>query len=67
MGPLPKHKYPKARQGDRRAHLGIKQPALESCPQCNSPKLPHHACTVCGNYGGREAVAIKEPKKKEAA
>ncbi len=64
MPPLPKRKYAKARQGERRAHLGLTPPALDYCPQCHSPKLPHHACPVCGSYGGREAVEIKTPKEK---
>ena len=66
MGPLPKRKYPKARQGDRQSHLGLKPPALAPCPQCHTPKLPHHVCPVCGSYAGREAVEIKTPKKKSA-
>jgi large subunit ribosomal protein L32 len=59
MPPLPKRKYPKARQGKRRNHLGVAPPTVVKCSQCNSPKLPHHACPVCGYYGGREAVEIK--------
>lgn len=64
MGPLPKHKYPKARQGKRRSHLGLTIPSLDECPQCHSPKLPHQVCPVCGSYAGREVIKIKIPKKK---
>lgn len=64
MPPQPKRKYAKARQGERRSHLGIVPPSLENCPQCSSPKLSHHACRVCGYYAGREAVEIKAPKKR---
>jgi large subunit ribosomal protein L32 len=64
MTPLPKRKTAKARQGERRSHLAISPASLMNCPQCNSPKLPHHACLTCGNYDGREAVKIKSPKKK---
>ncbi len=64
MGPLPKHKYPKARQGDRRSHLGLKVTSLVDCPQCHSPKLPHRVCPTCGSYAGREVITIKSPKKK---
>ena len=64
MGALPKRKYAKARQGKRRGHLGVSPPSLENCPQCNSPKLPHHACPTCGTYGGREVIEIKSPKPK---
>ena len=64
MGALPKRKYAKARQGERRAHLKLSPPALAICPQCQSPRLPHHACPTCGSYNGRDAVEIKAPKKK---
>lgn len=64
MGPLPKRRYPKARQLDRRRHLGITVPSLVDCPQCHTPKLPHHACPACGYYNGREVIAAKVPKKK---
>jgi large subunit ribosomal protein L32 len=64
MPPLPKRKYAKARQGRRRAHLGLALPTLGECPQCHSPKLPHHVCPVCGSYAGREVVKVKSPKKK---
>lgn len=64
MPPLPKRKYAKARQGKRRNHLKLSPPQLESCPQCHSPKLPHHVCPTCGSYAGREVVEIKSPKKK---
>jgi large subunit ribosomal protein L32 len=67
MTPLPKRKYAKARQGQRRAHLGIKAPALMECPQCHSPKLSHLVCPTCGSYGGRDAVEIKVPKPKKAS
>lgn len=64
--PVPKRKYAKARQGERRAHLGIKAPALVDCPQCHNPKLPHHVCLTCGSYAGRQVIEIKSPKKKAA-
>jgi len=64
MGALPKRKYAKARQGKRRSHLGLTLPPLEDCPQCHSPKLPHHVCPTCGSYAGKEVIPIKSLKKK---
>ena len=64
MGALPKRKYAKARQGKRRGPLGAIPPALDYCPQCYSPKLPHHVCPTCGSYAGREIIKIKSPKQK---
>jgi large subunit ribosomal protein L32 len=67
MAPLPKRKYAKARQGQRRAHLGLTQPVVIECPQCHSPKLSHRACPTCGSYAGREVIQIKTPKPKKAS
>jgi len=67
MTPLPKRKYAKARQGERRAHLALKATALVDCPQCHSPKLPHHVCPTCGSYDGRDVITIKTPKPKKAS
>jgi len=64
MGALPKQKTAKARRGKRRSHFGLDPPRLDYCPQCHSPKLPHHVCPTCGSYAGREVIEIKAPKKK---
>jgi large subunit ribosomal protein L32 len=64
MAPLPKRKIAHARQGERRSHMELKAQSLVKCPQCETPKLPHHACANCGTYNGREVIAAKPPKKK---
>ena len=64
MGALPKRKTSKSRQGKRRSHLGLKPPALNLCPQCHSPKLPHYVCPTCGTYAGREVIDMGGSKKK---
>ena len=61
MPPLPKKRYPKARQGKRRSHLALKLTGLTRCPNCRTMRLPHHACPVCGHYKGREAVEVQGP------
>jgi large subunit ribosomal protein L32 len=65
MPPLPKRKYPKARQGKRRSHDRIQAAHVVECPQCRSPRLAHHACPVCGYYKGREAVQVGAPNLPE--
>ncbi len=64
MAPLPKKKYPKARQGKRRSHLAKSPAAIIECSRCHSVKLPHQVCPSCGTYDGREVIEIKSPKKK---
>lgn len=62
MSPVPKRKYPKSRQGKRRSHLRLRVAQLTECPQCHSPRLPHHVCGVCGYYKDREAIAVRGPE-----
>lgn len=61
MPPLPKKKYPKARQGKRRQHWKLATHQVVECPQCHSPRLSHHVCPTCGYYHGREAVPVGSP------
>ena len=61
---LPKKKTAKERQGKRRAHLSLRLPPIDYCPQCHSPKLAHHVCLTCGTYEGREVIQIKAKKKE---
>lgn len=63
MAPLPKKKYPKARQRQRRSHIMINLPHLVPCPQCHSLRLPHRACPVCGTYRGRTVLKVEEPHR----
>ena len=53
------------RKGREQLKKRTASPALQSCPQCHSPMLPHHVCPVCGKYDGREVIEIKAPEKKE--
>jgi large subunit ribosomal protein L32 len=65
MAPLPKRKYPKARQGSRRSHDHIQPSHVVECPQCHNPRLAHHVCPTCGYYKGREAVRVGAPELPE--
>jgi large subunit ribosomal protein L32 len=55
--PNPVKRHSKARKNKRRAHDFLTSPQSTLCPQCNEPKLPHHACPHCGTYKGREVHA----------
>jgi large subunit ribosomal protein L32 len=54
---VPKQKQSHSRTAKRRAQHKISSPAVNSCPQCHSPRRPHHVCPVCGSYAGREVVS----------
>jgi large subunit ribosomal protein L32 len=59
---VPKRRTSHARQGKRRSHLHIKPMQIQYCPNCEQPIQPHHVCINCGQYQGREVVAVKEGK-----
>ncbi|HHU75990.1 MAG TPA: 50S ribosomal protein L32 [Firmicutes bacterium] len=53
---VPKRKTSKARRDKRRTHWKLSAPNLITCPQCHELKLPHHICSHCGYYKGKEIV-----------
>jgi large subunit ribosomal protein L32 len=59
MPAVPKRKYAKARQGERRSHLALKPKGLAECPTCHNLMLPHQVCPSCGSYRGREIIPMK--------
>ena len=62
MAGQPKKRISRARQGERRSHLGLKAAVLVACPQCRQMKRPHEVCPHCGTYRGRQVVVIKAKK-----
>lgn len=58
MPPLPKKRYPKARQGKRRQFIKANAAHVVECPNCRNPRLAHHACPTCGHYHGRQAITV---------
>lgn len=47
----------------RRAHDAISAEASNECQNCGELKRPHHVCSHCGYYGGREVVAAGKELK----
>jgi len=43
--------------GMRRSHNGLVANKSLECTNCGELKRPHHVCTSCGHYDGREVVA----------
>lgn len=67
----PKKRKSRSATRSGRAHLSLKETALDKCPQCGRPKLPHTACSFCGTYKGRQVtktgVSVKAAKPKVEA
>ena len=64
---LPKRRHSITRGRKRRTHWKISAANLVICPQCKQRKLPHHICSTCGYYNGREVIKIEtvaERKKR---
>jgi len=53
---VPKKKISRARRNSRRAHDALTPAARNECPNCGELKRPHHVCSACGYYDGREVV-----------
>ena len=60
---VPKHRTSVSRQGMRRAHHALKGTQLKECPNCGEKTNPHHVCSRCGYYRGRQIVVQKTPTK----
>lgn len=56
----PKRRHSKSRRDKRRTHDALTPPASSLCPNCGEAKLPHRACSHCGEYRGRKVLEPKE-------
>ena len=60
---VPKKKTSQSRMGMRRSHHALVPPAYAECGNCGELKRPHHVCSHCGHYDGREVVAAGKALK----
>jgi len=58
--PVPKRKTSKSKRDKRRTHQKIAAPNITQCPQCGDARLPHHACSSCGSYKGRNVIEVED-------
>lgn len=57
---VPKRKSSKARRDTRRSsHWKLETPGIVACPNCGAYHLPHRACKACGQYKGRNVIAVE--------
>lgn len=54
---VPKKKTSPSRAGMRRSHQALTAVQSQDCPNCGARKLPHHVCSSCGQYKGRQVIA----------
>jgi large subunit ribosomal protein L32 len=63
VGPLPKQRHSRSRQGKRRAHDALSLKKLVRCQSCNEYHVAHRVCPNCGSYKGETVVEIDDEKK----
>lgn len=56
----------KSHTGNRRSHHALKTRTVAMCESCNSPKLKHAVCMVCGKYNGKVVINMEQKLKKQA-
>jgi len=57
---LPTQKTSRKRTRIRRSHHAKRPVNYVDCPQCNSPKLPHAACSNCGYVRPGLSIQVEE-------
>ena len=60
--PNPKRRHSKTRGAKRRTHYTVVAAQGVLCDNCGAPRMPHHVCSACGWYKGRQVLAVKAPK-----
>ena len=60
---VPKKKTSPSRRGMRRSHEALTAEAHAECKNCGELKRPHHVCSHCGHYDGREVIAVGKALK----
>ncbi len=60
---VPKKKTSPSRRGMRRSHHALSREAHAECSNCGELKRPHHVCSACGHYDGREVVPAGDALK----
>lgn len=57
--PVPKRKRSRTRRDKRFANKGMKVHAITQCNNCQTPIVPHIACSTCGHYKGVKIMVSK--------
>ena len=60
---VPKKKVSPSRRGMRRSHEALRREVHAECPNCGELRRPHHICSSCGHYDGREVVPAGDALK----
>ncbi len=42
-----------------------KKAAVQACPDCGAPRVPHRVCMACGSYGGNKIIEVASSEADE--
>lgn len=58
---VPKKRTSSSRRDMRRSqHDKTTAPSLSACPNCEELVLSHRVCPACGQYKGRQMIAVAQ-------
>ncbi|WGF90547.1 50S ribosomal protein L32 [Marinivivus vitaminiproducens] len=63
---VPKKKTSKSRRNMRRSHHALPMVNVSECANCGELKMSHHVCQSCGQYNGRQVIALGEAAEADA-
>ncbi|MDF2699339.1 MAG: ribosomal protein [Haloplasmataceae bacterium] len=55
---VPFRRTSKKAKRERRSHMRLEVPGMVKCSNCGELIKPHHVCSECGHYKGKEVVAV---------
>jgi len=62
--PVPARKKSNSSGRRRRAHDALKQATSSNCLNCESAIQPHHVCSTCGFYKGKQVIKTKKASER---
>ena len=57
---VPKRKTSRMQRRQRKAANRYKGVQATYCPNCNAPVAPHRVCAACGQYDGKQVLAVAQ-------
>ncbi|HAZ28744.1 MAG TPA: 50S ribosomal protein L32 [Candidatus Magasanikbacteria bacterium] len=63
---LPSKQRTRTSKRQRASHFALSKKAIQSCPSCGAPALPHTACPSCGLYRGKKAANVEKRTARRA-
>jgi large subunit ribosomal protein L32 len=63
--PVPRRRHCSSRRDRGRTHKKLTATeGVVACEKCGKPRLPHRACSACGDYKGRHYGPVKAVSEK---